>query len=158
MDKQKFISEVKRLVSDYKPNKDVTERLRSLDLIAVVGPTGVGKSKIIDDSGLHLVLSDMTRNPRAGEKDGVDVWFRSDYDKLLEEIKNGEFAQLLVGHTGEFYGTKYSSYPEDGLCVMPIITSALPVFYNLGFKSVKTVYILPPSFDEWMGIVCIFAL
>ena len=150
MDKAEFIEKAKKLYTNYKPNSNVVDRLSKLELIAVVGITGVGKSTIIDKSGIPLVLSDMTRAPRKGEKHGIDVWFRQDYDELLKQIKDGYFAQFLVGHTGEFYGTKYSSYPDGGLCTMPIITTALNNFERLGFKNIKTVYILPPSYDEWL--------
>lgn len=150
MNKSEFIVKAKKLYDGYQPSSAVKERLSNLELIAVVGITGVGKSTIIDKSGIPLVLSDMTRAPRKGEKNGVDVWFREDYEQLLEEIEDGYFAQFLVGHTGEFYGTKYSAYPEGGLCTMPIITSALYNFERLGFKSIKIVYILPPSYDEWL--------
>lgn len=151
MDKKIFIEKAKDLYKGYKPNEEVMSQLAKIELIAVVGITGVGKSTIIDDSGLPLVLSDMTRDPREGEKNGIDVWFRSDYDTLLKEIEEGYFVQFLVGHTGQFYGTKISSYPSEGQCAMPIITSALSNFQDLGFRSIRTVYILPPNFEEWMN-------
>jgi len=150
MEKTDFIEQVKSLAASYQPNSNVKERLSRLRLIAVVGPTGVGKSTIIDKSGIPLVLSDMTRPPRVGEKDGVDVNFRSDYETLLNEVKNGEFVQFLVGHTSEFYGTKIDSYPTGGVCAAAIVSTALDVFSNLGFESMEIIYILPPSFDEWM--------
>jgi len=150
MDKAEFISKAKQLAVGYQPNESVKERLSKLRLIAVVGPTGVGKSSAIDKSGIPLVLSDMTRAPRAGEQDGEDVNFRTDYDQLFKEVSGGEFAQFLVGHTDEFYGTKVSSYPSGGVCAAAIVTTALPVFQKLGFESVKVIYIVPPSFDEWM--------
>jgi len=150
MDKAEFINRAKALAENYQPNTSVKQRLSKLRLIAVVGTTGAGKSSIIDKSGIPLVISDMTRAPRSGEKDGVDVNFRNDYDQLLKEIKKGEFVQFLVGHTEEFYGTKLSSYPSGGVCAMPILTTALPVFQSLGFESVKIVYVVPPSFEEWM--------
>lgn len=149
MDKQTFIQKARELEPTFQPNDAVKARLAGLQLIAIVGPTGVGKSSIINACKIPYVISDMTRALRTGERDGVDINQRSDYDKLWSELENGEFAQFLVAITGEFYGTKASSYPASGPCTMPIVTSALPMFKNLGFGKIITVYVVPPSLEVW---------
>ena len=134
----------------YVPSQTVKQQLARVNLIAVVGPTGAGKTTIIEHSGLPFVTSDVTRQPRKGEDNGVDYNFRSDYETIMKELEAGEYVQYVVNPNGEFYGTKASSYPESGPCTMAIVATVVPPFEKLGFQVVLPVYIIPPSYDEWM--------
>ena len=82
MDKQTFINKVTELQANYQPNSAVKAHLARVDLIAVVGATGVGKTSIMMQSGVPYVPSDVTRPIREGEKNGVDCNFRNDYDRI----------------------------------------------------------------------------
>lgn len=135
--------------AEFVPAAEVKAHLAGLQLIAIAGPAAVGKSTIIKACGIPYVISDMTRPLRQGETDHVDINQRSDYDSLWQELETGSFVQFLVAHTGEFYGTKISAYPASGACIMPIVTSAIPMFKNLGFGKVITVYVVPPTLDVW---------
>lgn len=104
----------------------------------------------MNELGLPYVASDVTRPAREGEKNGHEYYFRSDYFDMLDEIKRGEYAQFLVAHSNEFYGTRASSYPEGGAATMAIVASAIPMFRALGFKKVVPIYVLPPGYTEWM--------
>jgi guanylate kinase len=88
--------------------------------------------------------------PRPGEKDGVDMNFRTDYDQLAADIKAGNFVQIAPFATGELYATKYSSYPESGAAVMPVMAEAVPLFRKLGFEKTISAFVVPPSYQEWM--------
>jgi guanylate kinase len=150
MDKQDFIEWVKKIEPNYRANEHVALQLSKIDLIALVGPTGVGKTTIIEKLGLPYVLSDVTREKREGEKDGHEYFFRNDYFQILDDIKAGLYAQFLVSHGGDFYGTRISSYPSQGPAVMAIVATAIPTFRQLGFRKVVPIYILPPGYTEWM--------
>ena len=106
MDKQTFIQKAWELSARYTCSPAVKAQLAQLELVATVGATGVGKTTIMELSGIPYVLSDVTRAPRKQEKDGVDYNFRKDYDKLWEELENGEFVQYYVSQTFEFYGSR----------------------------------------------------
>lgn len=134
----------------YVPSQAVKQQLARVNLIAVVGPTGVGKTTIMEHSGLPFVTSDVTRKPRKGEDNGVDYNFRSDYDTMMKELEAGDYVQFVVNPNGEFYGTKSSSYPASGPCTMSIVATTVPLFERLGFQVVLPVYIIPPSYNEWM--------
>ena len=134
----------------YKPSDAVKQQLTQVELVAVVGPTGVGKTTIMERSGIPFVTSDVTRDARKGETNGVDYNFRTDYETIMQELEAGEFVQYVVNPNGEFYGTKASSYPESGPCTMSIVATAVPLFHDLGFRNLVPVYIIPPSYDEWM--------
>lgn len=150
MDKATFIKKAALMQPLYVPNQAVKQQLARVNLIAVVGPTGTGKTTIMEHSGLPFVTSDVTRLPRKGEDNGIDYNFRSDYDKMLHELEAGNYVQFVVNPNGEFYGTKASSYPSSGPCTMSIVATAVQSFEKLGFQVVLPVYIIPPTYNEWM--------
>ena len=149
-DKQTIITRLKSLQITYRPNPDVVRQLSHINLLAVVGPTGAGKSTVTRQTGLPFVIGDTTRAPREGEVHGRDYNFRIDMQSLLDEIERGEFVQFVVERETELYGTKASSFPGSGICVMSIISSSMARFKELGFASVTPVYIVPPNNSEWM--------
>jgi guanylate kinase len=150
MEKKDFIEWARKLAVGYRPSPEVVRQLSQIDLIAIVGPTGVGKTTIIERLGLPYVLSDVTRPMRDGEKDGKEYHFRADYVGIIKDIKEGRYTQFLVAHSGEFYGTRASSYPASGPATMAVTATAIPLFRTLGFKRVLPIYILPPGYVEWM--------
>lgn len=150
VEKKDFIEWVRKLIPEYRANDRVLQQLSQIDLFALVGPTGVGKTTIVEKLDLPYVLSDVSREPRDGEKNGHDYNFRSDYLAILEDIKAGLYAQFILSHSGEFYGTRAASYPSSGAATMAIVASAIPSFRSLGFHKVVPIYILPPSYVEWM--------
>lgn len=150
MTHEEFLKELPELVRGYKPSEGVLQHISGITLCMLVGPSGAGKTTIIQSSGLHFVPSDTTRQPRPGERDGVDMNFRSDYDQLASDIKNGELVQIAPFVTGELYATKASSYPESGTAIKDTMASAVSTFRNLGFKETVSAFITPPDYDEWM--------
>jgi len=150
MDKAAFIVEAEKLAAGYQPSESTRQRLAQVDLVAVVGPTGVGKTSILDKLDVQQVKSDVTRHKRDGEKDDRNYHFRDDFDAMADSICAGEYAQFLVSRSGEFYGTHKDSYPQQGICAMAIVAEVIDVFRALGFRSVKVIYIMPPSYVEWM--------
>jgi len=150
MEKKDFMVWASKLQELYKPSEETTNSLGNLDLYAIVGPTGVGKSTIVEHLGLPSIMSDVSRDKRPEEKNNKNYHFRSDYLKVIDEIKRGEYVQFLIGKNAEFYGTRKSSYPEEGACVMPIVADQVSHFKSLGFRSVTPLYIMPPSYVEWM--------
>jgi len=150
MEKKDFIEWARKLQQTYIASNEVRSKLSKVDLLAIVGPTGVGKTTLINKLDIPSVLSDVTRDLRPGENNNQNYHFREDYLDILKEIKSGEFAQFLVSDSGEFYGTHVSAYPNDGWCSMAIFATAIPDFRKLGFKRVVPIYIMPPGYVEWM--------
>jgi guanylate kinase len=150
MEKKDFIVWASKLQAAYLPSGDVLRRLSQIDLIALVGPTGVGKSTLMDKLNMPDVLSDVTREARPGEKNGQNYNFRTDYLEIINEIKNGNYIQFLIEPNGEFYGTHISAYPDSGPCCMAVISSEIDHFEAIGFRSITSFYIMPPSYVEWM--------
>lgn len=150
MDKASFIRRVRQIGPTYFSNDDVKKRLAHIELLAIVGPTGSGKTTITDQLGLPIVKSDVTRDRRPDEKRSDTYIFRSDYDQMESEIESGEYVQFVVSSSDEFYGTRIDSYPTHGLCTMSIYAAAIPSFKELGLKKLTIAYIMPPGYIEWM--------
>jgi len=77
-------------------------------ILVLSGPSGAGKSTIInaasDEIGeYYFSISTTTREPRMGEKDGVDYFFVSKKE-FEEDIKAGNFLEYAQVH-GNYYGT-----------------------------------------------------
>lgn len=150
MNKEDFMFWARKLMGSYKPSEEVLSQLSNVDLIAIVGPTGVGKTTIIEKLGVPFVKSDVTRPKRPNEKDNHTYNFIDDYEELASQLENGEFVQFYVSDYNEFYGTHKSAYPESGKASMAIIAQLIEPFSQLGFKSLTSIYIMPPSYAEWM--------
>lgn len=151
MTREEFIKLLPELVKDYTPPAMVLSRIRNVDLMMIVGGTGVGKTSIIKQLGLPYVVADITRPIRPDEINGLDYNFRTDYDQLANEIKQRNFVQINVFETGDFYGTRASAYPEVGFAVVGVVAEKVPQFRQAGFSDTITAFVTPPEFLEWMG-------
>jgi guanylate kinase len=140
---------------DYTPSKEVLSYLKQVDFVGVVGPTAVGKSTLIeralrrDKHGLHLVRSTVSRTPRAGEEDGVDMHFRARKD-MERRIAKQDYA-TLVSVFDNLYATAPEDYASEGISIMPLIADAAPIFQEVPFHTFRTVFVLPPSAEEWQN-------
>jgi guanylate kinase len=120
-------------------------------VFVITGPSGVGKGTLIRGlreriPELELSVSATTRQPRAGERDGVDYQFLSDaeFDRLLAQEEFIEYATF----SGNRYGTLRRELERR-------IARGVPVVLEIevqGARQVRerlpdaeTVFIAPPS-------------
>lgn len=151
MTRDEFLSRLPELVKGYQASDQVLAHINNIDLLMIVGGTGVGKTSIIKRLGIPYVLSDTTRPIRPWEINGLDYFFRTDYDQLAAEINQRKFVQVNVFPTGDFYGTRASAYPELGFAVYAVVYDLVPRMRELGFSDTITAFVVPPSFSEWMN-------
>jgi guanylate kinase len=144
-----FLALVPQLVDTYQANSSVLQHLKDITFVALVSPTGMGKTTLLDQSGWPAVVSDTTRSRRSGEQPGKDMHFRTDYQVLLDQIRRGEFVQIARGPQGDLYGSRAESYPSGGVAANAVVSDAIPVFRTLGFKTVHSVFITAPNYTEW---------
>ncbi len=76
--------------------------------LIVSGPSGAGKSTVCQalrkiKGDLHFSVSCTTREPRPGEKDGIEYYFIGN-DEFKRRIENDEFIEHADVH-GHLYGT-----------------------------------------------------
>jgi guanylate kinase len=77
-------------------------------VFVITGPSGVGKGTLIRSllervPELQLAVSATTRDPRPGERDGVDYHFLTEAE-FDGRVINGEFVEH-AGYSGRRYGT-----------------------------------------------------
>lgn len=138
----------------YTPSQEVRDQLAGRHVVVVVGPTGVGKTTLIDaalkcDPAFKLIISDMSRAPRPGERDGVDANFRTREEMLARKARR-EYVNTTEGLNGaDIYATPPESFPVQGVGIMPLFAEVVPEFRVLPFGSFKTVFILPTNWDVW---------
>jgi guanylate kinase len=137
----------------YRPAPQVLDHLNSVDFVGVVGPTASGKTTLLKaalqrEPRLRRVPSSTSRAPRPGERDGVDFRFLSK-EVMQERIQRSEYVQVAPAVLGDLYATAPEDYATDGIAILEVLAAAVPVFRGLPFKSVRTIYVVPPSWDEW---------
>jgi len=150
MTREAFLKNLPELAKNYQPAPEVLKKIKSITLLMVIGPSGVGKTTLINKLGLDFVPSDTTRKPREDERHGIDMYFLTDYQQVASDIHSGRFVQVAIGPGGDFYATRDSSYPDSGTAVLPVVTDVVPIFRHLGFSKTISAFIVPPTYDEWM--------
>ena len=141
------------LINNYQPRLETLNALKEIKLVALVGPTAVGKTTLIEhlvqkDSSICRVVSDVSRPPREGEVNGVDYNFRSQ-DDMVEDLHQGRYIQVVLSADGDPYGSMPSNYGSGGVAIMAIRASVVRIFRNLPFKEVQIICVVPPSYDIW---------
>lgn len=137
----------------YQPAPEVLERLKQVDFVAVIAPTATGKSVTIKEAvkwyhNIHIVPDITSRAPRPGEQEAGDYLFRS-REEMEARIARGEYVQVAPNLFGYLYATEPEGYSTEGVAVLPILAEAVHVFRGLPFKSIKTIFMTPPSWDIW---------
>ena len=120
----------------------------------VSAPSGSGKTTLLHNllrtfQDVKFSVSHTTRQPRAGERDGVDYFF-TDREKFSEMAERGEFLEWAE-YYGQLYGTSRTFVEEH-------LEAGCDVILDIdvhGARQVKSriqdaiaVFILPPSFVE----------
>ena len=123
-------------------------------LIILSGPSGAGKGTIHNellkrDDRLKYSVSMTTREPREGEKEGVDYYF-VDEERFKEEIEKDSFVEYAIVH-GNYYGTLKSeveSKLNDGYDV--ILELDIQGALNIKNKCNDAIFIfiMPPTMRE----------
>lgn len=89
-------------------------------MIILVGESASGKSSIekfmVENYGFKKIVSYTTRNPRAGEVDGVDYHYITT-EKFLELKAAGFFAETAQ-YNGWYYGTAKEDCTDDKVAVL----------------------------------------
>ena len=85
-------------------------------LFIISGPSGVGKGTLVklllkENEHLALSISCTTRQPREGEKDGVDYFFLTK-EEFLKRVEEDGFLEYDE-HFGNYYGTPKSFVREQ---------------------------------------------
>ena len=123
-------------------------------LIIITGPSGVGKGTVIKElldtnKDIWLSISATTRNPRIGEKDGVNYYFISE-ERFKDMIDKKEFLEWAQ-FAGNYYGTPLSTVNEKiekGFIVLLEIEVEGAKQIKEKFPESLSIFLLPPSKEE----------
>lgn len=125
-------------------------------MFVIEAPSGTGKTTVVKqllerDKKLNWSVSVTTRQPRAGEKDGVDYYYVSDaeYDKLLRE-------DAFYEHVDSQYGCRYGTLRSE---VDGFLNVGQDVLFDMDWEGLRqmkakapndvvSIYLLPPSIKE----------
>ena len=123
-------------------------------LIVISAPSGVGKTTLCNGlvsrfPALQESISYTTRQPRAGEQDGVDYHFVS-VERFKQMITEDGFAEWAEVH-GNFYGTAIATLEQarqDGVDILlDIDCQGARILKDRGINGLF-VFVLPPSMSE----------
>ena len=123
-------------------------------LIIITGPSGVGKGTFVKEllnrnKDIWLSISATTRNPRVGEKDGLNYYFISEerFKDMIDKKDFLEWAQFA----GNYYGTPLSTVNEKiekGFIVLLEIEVEGAKQIKEKFPEALSIFLLPPSKAE----------
>ena len=122
-------------------------------LIVITGPSGVGKGTIVrsllqSHPNLYLSISATTRQPRAGEIEGVDYYFLS-RTEFENAIARGEFIEWAE-YASNYYGTPKIKIEEQialGKSILLEIEVVGARKIAKIFPDALRIFILPPSIE-----------
>lgn len=135
-------------------NRDKPPIPKGIEMIIVVGPSGVGKSTLVDKitaevSQLFDTVTYTTRAMRKGEREGVPYHFVAE-DKFRELVEQNFFVEWAMVHN-KMYGTPRdqidSAIAAGRIVIMDVDVQGAQTFrdkYPLSF----TIFVMPPSIDE----------
>ncbi|OKH17620.1 guanylate kinase [[Limnothrix rosea] IAM M-220] len=122
-------------------------------LIVLTGPSGVGKGTIVREllarhDQLFLSISATTRQPRTGEVDGKDYFFKSraEFEAMIAAKELLEWAE----YAGNYYGTPLppvAAQTTQGNSVLLEIEVVGANSVKHIFPDALRIFILPPSFE-----------
>jgi guanylate kinase len=124
-------------------------------ILILSGPSGAGKSTIINRAkpyigDFYFSISTTTREPRDGERNGVDYYF-VDKDSFEEGIEKGEFLEYANVHNN-YYGTSLKAVKENldkgKLVIFDIDVQGFKLVKNRLKSIITSVFITPPSLKE----------
>lgn len=122
-------------------------------VIVITGPSGVGKGTLIRElksriPELAYSISATTRDPRPGERDGVDYHFLTP-DEFAKRVEADGFVEYAE-YSGNHYGTLRSEIDRHLRAGRPVILE----IELQGARQIReqlpealSIFIAPPSFD-----------
>ncbi len=124
-------------------------------ILILSGPSGCGKSTLLknvykDINDYYFSISTTTREPRVGEKEGVDYLYASK-EEFEEDIKNGHFLEWAEVH-GNYYGTSLKpinkALKKGKLVIFDIDVQGHEIVRKKLNDIVTSVFITTPTLDE----------
>ena len=152
-------NDVQKLLKNYQPSPDVIKTLRSRKLVIIAGITGAGKNTIMNEllktGEYHDLITATTRAPRENdgvmEVDGVDYYFLTK-EQAIERVKRHEYVEVAPVHeriNGLLVDELERARDEGKIAMLDVDVQGVAAYESLS-DAVISVFVLPPSYDEWI--------
>lgn len=151
---------LEELAKNYKPGELAHTAVSASNTVLLVGISGAGKdtiqTKLLDSPDYHRIVTHTTRKPRRNngvlEQDGREYHFvsRDEMRALLIDQRMIEINQ----YGDNFYGAsvdelEYANSTRK-ISLTNIDVNGIASFRRLGEDAVRALFILPPSYEEWI--------
>ena len=143
-------------IKDYHPPEAAEKLVRETRLLLIAGPAGSGKDPIIKQliatGEYEYIISHTTRHPREGEENAKDYYF-VDLPTAESMVDERRFLEARVVYDSHLFGTSMAEiqrvHDSGKIGVTDIDVAGADKYVKLG-NNVKTIFVLPPSYDEWV--------
>lgn len=148
------IARAQELLKNYRPSRELLEKLKSLQIGAIVGPAGSGKDTLREaliqahPETYQRLLSTTSRPRRPYEKDGEEYYF-STAETMLAGIEAGEYLQAATPHDLQISGIHQDMllHVDDAKISLPIIVVDTETEIRRLAPQMKSVFLIPPSVE-----------
>ncbi len=154
------LHEFQAILKNYRPSLEILDLLQTTQLVLLVAPAAAGRNTIIRNlimtGKYRFLVSDTTRRPRINngvpERNGEEYWFKSEQE-FLYGLRSTAYIEAAIIHRQQVSGISLQELRTAATTRQIAITDV----DIQGCDSIKSysdttipVFILPPSFDEWM--------
>ena len=151
--------DIRKLIKNYQTPPNGQEIIKCGNILLIAGVSGAGKDsikhKLVSGKKYGDIISHTTRPPRVNnkitEKNGIDYYF-SDVTTVAHMLENNEFIEAKLVH-GTIYGSSIKAMQDalkKGIAVTDVDVQGVDEYKNIS-SSVKAVFVLPPSYEEWIS-------
>ena len=148
----------KRVVA-YQPGDQARALLSETKLVLMVGMSGVGRDTIINELVLrgayYPLVTSTTRLPRVNdgimEQNGVEYYFLTS-DQATYNLEQGGYIEVSPVHdhvNGLLVEELRRAHDSGKIAVSDVDPQGASKYHQLS-DSVTAVFVLPPSYEEWM--------
>lgn len=151
---------IEELAASYQPGDSAKEAVSNSNTVLLVGISGAGKDTIqghiLENPGYHRIITHTTREPRRNdgllEQDGREYHFVSK-DTMYELLTAKRMIEINQ-YGSNFYGASVAEFEQANatrkIAIANIDVNGIAAMRALGGDAVRALFILPPSYDEWV--------
>lgn len=155
----RLITEFEEALREYHYSDTAKQILADTKLVLLVGATASGRNttitKLLKSGRYHFIISDTTRAPRENngllEQNGVEYFFRTE-EKMLQEIKNGDFLEAEVIHGQQVSGISMRELQiatqQHKIAITDVDIGGIQNVMALKPDTIA-ILMLPPNFEIW---------
>lgn len=144
--------------SSYRPSKQTLSHIAGKTLVMLIGPTGIGKSSIIEhvvsqEPSYERVTIVTTRNRKPEDPVGhLTADEGIDYQTILRMIEKGELIEFSINTNGHVYSQTAAGFPGT-VNLMALLPSGVEPLRHVGFGRTISCYIVAEatSWKEWLS-------